>query len=499
MGDSFAQAELPSLSSTRSYWHRDPSEILMGHRTTTHLPGRAEVVVIGSGMTGTFAAQTLVADGREVLMLEAREACWGATGRNGGHCQPAVWDSTPEVARFELETYDFIQELIKNHHIPCDWKVVGGVHAIYSEDVLEAARRQIDRLQRYPDLRNKAFLIEDPGKLATLHIPKAVGAVYQPKAAQFWPYKLVAHLLENLLQDDPNIKFNLQTHTPVTSIERSQREWIVNTDKGQVYAQHVLLATNAYSSHLLDSMTGLIVPVRGQVCALKPPLPDFQLPHSYVWMKGADAQYVIHRGQDDTEVQNGHDGKSFSKYRPLIFGGERLAADRGDQGISRDDQICPIISQQLRRNILDAIKLHEKCSDAASAPPLQASHEWTGIMGYSRDSSPWVGEVPASMFRDRRTENGQLIHGFSGNEGSTNLWICAGYTGHGMPVAARCGIAIGEMIQRKPSTVTLPEHWVMSEERGERAKEIVIPETTRDFIRTLPSDEPDSDNVTFYD
>lgn len=77
--------------------------------------------------------------------------------------------------------------------------------------MLVAARRQIARLQRHSDLRDKAFLIEDPGKLAALHIPKALAAVYQPKAAQFWPYKLVASLLENLLegQSHNNVRFNL--------------------------------------------------------------------------------------------------------------------------------------------------------------------------------------------------------------------------------------------------------------------------------------------------
>lgn len=75
------QAELPTPRSTHSYWHRDPSKKLLGHRTTTDLPPTADVVVIGSGITGAFAARELVAGGRCVLMLEAREACWGATGR----------------------------------------------------------------------------------------------------------------------------------------------------------------------------------------------------------------------------------------------------------------------------------------------------------------------------------------------------------------------------------------------------------------------------------
>lgn len=75
------QAELPTPESTASYWHREPAEALIGHRTTESLPAKADVIVIGSGITGAFTARELVAGRREVLMLEAREACWGATGR----------------------------------------------------------------------------------------------------------------------------------------------------------------------------------------------------------------------------------------------------------------------------------------------------------------------------------------------------------------------------------------------------------------------------------
>jgi hypothetical protein len=71
----------PSSNSTRSYWHRDPSKRLLGHRTTDALPSTADVVIIGSGITGTFAARELVGAHQSIVMLEAREACWGATGR----------------------------------------------------------------------------------------------------------------------------------------------------------------------------------------------------------------------------------------------------------------------------------------------------------------------------------------------------------------------------------------------------------------------------------
>lgn len=79
------QAGLPTANSTKSFWHRDPSKILLGHRTTPSLPTKADVVIIGSGISGAFAAHFLQEDARaeglNIVMLEAREACWGATGR----------------------------------------------------------------------------------------------------------------------------------------------------------------------------------------------------------------------------------------------------------------------------------------------------------------------------------------------------------------------------------------------------------------------------------
>jgi FAD dependent oxidoreductase len=81
------QAGLPSANSTKSFWHSDPSKILLGHRTTAALPTEADVVIIGSGISGASAAHFLRQDDRgkdlNIVMLEAREACWGATGRVG--------------------------------------------------------------------------------------------------------------------------------------------------------------------------------------------------------------------------------------------------------------------------------------------------------------------------------------------------------------------------------------------------------------------------------
>ena len=57
----------------------------MGHRTTSDLPIEADIVIVGSGITGASAARFLAEDARakdlSMVMLDAREACWCATGR----------------------------------------------------------------------------------------------------------------------------------------------------------------------------------------------------------------------------------------------------------------------------------------------------------------------------------------------------------------------------------------------------------------------------------
>jgi len=85
-------APLPVPNASKSFWHSEPSPFLLGHRTTDELPKDADVVIVGSGITGASAARFLHEGGsvdaaqngrKTVVMLEAREACWGATGRVG--------------------------------------------------------------------------------------------------------------------------------------------------------------------------------------------------------------------------------------------------------------------------------------------------------------------------------------------------------------------------------------------------------------------------------
>ena len=357
-----------------------------------------------------------------------------------------------------------LQKLIAENNVPCDWHTVGGVHSCTSKEIFDLYVERIRRLERTdPDLAAQIVLVDDPEELAKLRVPNAIGAFLQPMAAKLWPYKLVAWVLEDLLaknSEHGSVLFNLQTNTPALRLQRCEDMWIVHTPRGQIAAKEVLLATNAYTSHLLPKLTGLVVPVRGQVCALEPPETVKTLEHSHVWITPNECDdYLIHR----------------SGGGPLMLGGERLSAEAGEVGISRDDSVNPKIGNKLRHALHGAVKI--QAPDTPDPPALPASWEWTGIMGYSLDGYPWVGRVPESA------------------GGGDGLWIAAGYTGHGMPVAAQCAVRVVEMMLGKAGgEVEMPAEFLMSEERLEKARlsgPMKINVSAVDELKELLRDEDD--------
>ena len=63
----------------------EPHE-LDNHRTTDNLPTDCEILIIGAGYAGAATAYHLLDDNPtppSIVLLEAREACSGATARNG--------------------------------------------------------------------------------------------------------------------------------------------------------------------------------------------------------------------------------------------------------------------------------------------------------------------------------------------------------------------------------------------------------------------------------
>lgn len=96
----------PVAKATSPFWLEDPPFPDLCDTQSPELPSRVHTVIIGSGITGTSIARTLLmrrgveaGEGpqrpmapRSVVMLDARAACSGATGRNGGHIKIAAYE-----------------------------------------------------------------------------------------------------------------------------------------------------------------------------------------------------------------------------------------------------------------------------------------------------------------------------------------------------------------------------------------------------------------------
>lgn len=113
---------LPVPNPTESYWRSEP-HWLDEHRSTAHLPAAADIVIIGTGIAGVSTAYHLV-NGVEnadispqpsILLLEARQVCSGATGRNGGHIKKLPSTIAGDIASLGRSNAEDIVEFVRGN------------------------------------------------------------------------------------------------------------------------------------------------------------------------------------------------------------------------------------------------------------------------------------------------------------------------------------------------------------------------------------------------
>ena len=91
-----------------------------------------ETAVVGGGFTGLSSALHLAQAGQDVVLLEAMEPGWGASGRNGGQVNPGLkilpediearWGAQrgARIVAMASSTCDLVFDLIRDHTISCD-------------------------------------------------------------------------------------------------------------------------------------------------------------------------------------------------------------------------------------------------------------------------------------------------------------------------------------------------------------------------------------------
>jgi hypothetical protein len=122
---------LPVPNPSQSYWLEDPPHPELVNIQSPELPKRADIVIVGSGITAAAIARSVQHEctrkgiARKIAVLEARTLCSGATGRNGGHIKSSPHELFarlkgklgPEraaaVTRFQLRHLEVLTELCR--------------------------------------------------------------------------------------------------------------------------------------------------------------------------------------------------------------------------------------------------------------------------------------------------------------------------------------------------------------------------------------------------
>jgi len=142
----------PPLDWHDSLWRKSPEH---QSNPTLAVDMSTDVVVIGAGFTGLRAARILAEHGKSVVVLEAQDVGWGASGRSGGQVNPMLPFNSPEriqsligpkafkrLAHASLNSANELFRVVERDQIRCDARQHGWLRVLHSAAALRDARRR---------------------------------------------------------------------------------------------------------------------------------------------------------------------------------------------------------------------------------------------------------------------------------------------------------------------------------------------------------------------
>jgi glycine/D-amino acid oxidase-like deaminating enzyme len=323
------------------YWLAEPAEPI----PRVELGARADVAVVGGGITGTSAALTLAEAGMRVRLFEARVIAHGASGRNGGFAlrggaapYPVTADSigrarTAELWRWTEQEVAALAELAGDAFRP-----VGSLR-------LAADDEERDELEaEYDAMRADGFAVEWREDLPAPLAGRYPAAIFHPRDGVLQPARLVRRLAIRAAEAGVEVREHTRVGSP-----------------GEADAETVVVATDGYPSGLLGELEGLIVPTRGQVIATEP-VPErlFEIPHY-----GRHGFDYWHQTTDGRVVAGG--------FRDVSLQDEFTA----------DEVTTPVVQEALESFVASLLGRR-----------VRVDYRWAGIFGMVFDFLPVVGRVP---------------------------------------------------------------------------------------------------------
>lgn len=216
-------------------------------------PRQTDVVVIGAGYTGLSTALHLVQRGIGVAVIEAEQIGYGASGRNAGHCTPTFsYLELPAVrARFgpiwgerliDLQTNAarLVFDLIRENGIECEAQQNGFLQVAHTPSKMAVLEK---RCADHAGIGKAARLLGQAETETLTGSPRYHGGWLLSEAGHLNPLGYARGLARAAIRKGVNIYIGSR----VAGIAPEGIRWRVQTAKGSVLADKVVIGTGAYT------------------------------------------------------------------------------------------------------------------------------------------------------------------------------------------------------------------------------------------------------------
>ena len=364
----------------------------------------ADVAVIGAGFTGLNAALALAEAGCDVVVLEAEQPGWGASGRNGGFCclggakaGPSELltrfgeEDTRAYYRAERAAIDHVAALLETHGIEADTHSDGETLLAFRPKDMRVLEQLSDEMRRFQQVECE-LLPREALAGRGLASPEFHGALTTPIGFALNPMKYALGLACAVQKAGGRI-FG---QSPVTRIASQAGRHLLTTPAGQVRAKRLVVATNGYSSDDLPGwMAGRYLPVQSNVLVTRP-LTEEEL-----------------SAQGWTSLQMCYDTRHLLHYFRLMPDKRMLFGLRGAM------KTTPRAHAQTR-----AIARADFERIFPEWRHVETPHFWSGLLALARDLVPYAGPI----------------------EGMDNAWVAMCYHGNGVAMGSYAGRLLAAQI-----------------------------------------------------
>ena len=377
----------------RIFWH-DTVDMPPGD-SASPLPDRVAVAVVGSGFTGLAAARTLAQRGVNVAVLEAETIGWGASSRNGGMVlsglKPPMQivikrygrELAKQLFQCSLDSIDTVEQIVREEKIDCGFARTGHLLAANKPKHFDALKDEVEFMDKEFD--HKVHLVP-PGEMQNEIGSKVYhGALVDEVSAGVNPAQFVA----GLARAAEKAGATLHAKTRVTQIRRSGMRFVIETERGDIEAESVFVATAGYTGPATRSLQKKIIPIGSFIIATE------KLPDGLARELSPKNRMIF-------------DYKHYLNYFRLwdgrmIFGGRAAFFPENENTIRRSAEI-------LRREM---VTVYPQLRD------VEVEYAWGGTLDFAFDMMTHVGEA-AGMF------------------------YALGYAGHGVAMGTHLGKTVAE-------------------------------------------------------